>query len=43
MMDSGSIKPPMWGMPGTIDWPKKLSNQHTVKTRMMSISNGIFS
>lgn len=41
MTDSMSMKP-LCGMPRTIDWPKKLSNQYMVKTRMISSSKGIF-
>jgi hypothetical protein len=37
-----SIKPPVCGMPGTMDWPKKLSNQYIVNTRMISSSKEVF-
>jgi hypothetical protein len=40
--ESMSMNPAVCEMPGTIDLPKKLSSQYTVKTRMIKKSKGIF-
>lgn len=42
MTESMSMKPPVYGMPGMIDWPKKLSNQCSVNTKMIRSSKEIF-
>jgi hypothetical protein len=36
------MKLPVCWTPGTIDWPKKLSNQYIVNTRMISSSKEVF-
>jgi hypothetical protein len=42
MPESMSMNPAVCETPGTIDVPKKLSSQYTVKIRMIKKSKGIF-
>jgi hypothetical protein len=41
MPERMSMNPAVCEMPGTIDLPKKLSSQYTVRTRMIKESKGI--
>jgi hypothetical protein len=40
--ESRSTNPAVCEMPGTMDLPKKLSSQYTLKTRMISTNKEIF-